>query len=166
MATKLLLIEDVFNLGRSGDVVSVKPGYARNFLLPQGFAVVADKRALQMQAKLQEERKVKAAHDLKESQELAKQMEGMTLSTTVKVDQEGHMYGSVSALDIVRMLEEDQKIQVEKNSVMLKHPIKAVGVHTIELKLKEGVVASFVLKVIPEGGLIENEAAPTDKQEK
>ena len=90
-------------------------------------------------------------------------MEGMTLSTTVKVDQEGHMYGSVSILDVVHMLEQEKKILVEKTSVMLKHPIKDIGVHTIELKLKEGVVASFLLKVIPEGGMVESEAPQEEK---
>ena len=60
MATKLLLIEDVEEIGRSGDIVNVKPGFARNFLLPRGFGVVADKAALRMQARLKEEREKKA----------------------------------------------------------------------------------------------------------
>src|SRR5689334_17894347 len=99
MANKLLLMKDVEELGRSGDVVSVKPGYARNYLLPQGFAVLADKKALKMQARLQEERRKKAVEDKKEAEELAQAIDGVTLTTIVKVDHEGHMYGSVSAHD-------------------------------------------------------------------
>ena len=150
MANKLLLISDVDALGRSGDVVSVKPGYARNFLLPQGMAVIADKHALRMQARLQEERKKQAILDQKESQEQAAKIEVLTLSTTVKVDHEGHMYGSVTAGDIAHILQEQAGITLEKRMIQLKHAIKETGVHDIHLKLKEGVSSVFKLKVVPE----------------
>lgn len=150
MANKLLLIEDVEELGRSGDVVSVRPGYARNFLLPQGFAVVADKNALRMQAKLQEERKQKAIVDRQEAEKAASALEGVVLTIVVKVDHEGHMYGSVSAHDIISLLQEQVNVALEKRSVALKHPIKETGVHTITIKLKEGVASEITLKVVPE----------------
>lgn len=161
MATKLLLIEDVEDLGRSGDVVSVRPGFARNFLLPRGFAVIADKGALRIQARLQEERLKKAAIDKEESEKTAKAIEGITLMTIVKVDHDGHMYGSVSSHDIVNLLQSQANIGVEKRSIALKHAIKETGVHEIPVKLKEGVTAAFTLKVIPEGATdIENQPAP------
>lgn len=150
MATKFLLIDDVGDLGRSGDIVSVKPGYARNYLLPKRLAVIADKNTLKMQEKLQEERRKKAATDRKDAEELAKHLESVVLTAMVKVDEEGHMYGSVSALDIVHMLKEQQNMEIEKGSVQLKHPIKTTGIHTVELKCKEGVMASFTLKVMTE----------------
>ena len=150
MANKLLLVEDVEALGRSGDIVSVKPGYARNFLLPQGLAIVADKNALRMQARLQEERRVQAAQDLKESQEVAGRLEGVTLTTIVKVDHDGHMYGSVSSTDIVHLLQQQASITVEKRSVLLKHALKETGVHPINIKLKEGITSSVTLKIVPE----------------
>lgn len=150
MATKLLLLDDVGDLGRSGDVVSVKPGFARNYLLPKRLAVVAEKNTLRMQVRLREERQVKAAEDQKESQAVAKRLEDVTLTATVKVDQDGHMYGSVSTLDIVHMLIDQQKMEVDKRSIQLKHPIKTTGIHNIELKLPEGVMAKFILKVLPE----------------
>ena len=71
MANKLLLLGDVDSLGRSGEIVSVRPGYARNFLIPQGLAVVADARTLRMQAKLKEERLKRAESEKKESEEIA-----------------------------------------------------------------------------------------------
>ena len=74
MGNQLLLLEDVDDLGRSGDVVSVKPGFARNFLLPQKKAVVADKNTLRMQARLKEEREKRAAVDKKDSEILAFQV--------------------------------------------------------------------------------------------
>ena len=150
MANKLLLIEDVDSLGRSGDIVSVRPGYARNYLLPMGLAVVADKNALRMQTRLQEERRQKAIVDRNESEELAARLEGQSISKVVKVDHEGHMYGSVSAADIVHLLHEGLSITLEKRAIQLKHAIKETGVHTILVKLKEGVEASFTLKVEPD----------------
>lgn len=150
MATKLLLIDDVESLGRSGDIVTVKPGYARNYLLPQGLAIIADKSALRMQANLQEERRQKAIVDRKESEELATRLEGVMISTVVKVDHEGHMYGSVSAADIVHLMQEQTGIELEKRFIQLKHPIKETGVYTIQAKLKEGVTGSLTLKVVPD----------------
>ena len=150
MANKFLLIEDVEALGRSGDIVSVKPGYARNYLVPQGFAVIADKNALRMQAKLQEERINRAAEDKKDSEALATRLEGLTISKVVKVDHDGHMYGSVTTADIANLLKDEHGISIEKRAVQLKHPVKEVGVFTVQLKLKEGVTSSITLKVAPE----------------
>lgn len=164
MAKQLLLIEDVDDLGRSGDIVNVKPGYARNFLMPQGFAVVADKAALRRQAKLQALRQQKAVEDRKESEHLAQKFEGLVVSTIVKVDHEGHMYGSVSSLDITHLLKEQTGIDLEKKSIQLKHPLKETGVYTINVKLKEGIETSFQLKVVSEEGE-EQQPQPQPAQE-
>lgn len=150
MATKLLLVDDVEDLGRSGDIVSVKPGYARNYLIPRGSAIIADKRALRMQARLQEERKKRAIAERQEAEELAARFVDVNVTTVVKVDHDGHMYGSVSAVDISHLLEEQAGLKVEKRFIQLKHPIRETGVHTINLKLKEGITASFKLKIVPE----------------
>ena len=150
MRNQLLLIEDVEDLGRSGDVVSVKPGYSRNFLLPQKKAVVADKFTLRMQAKLKAERAKRAEIDRQEAESQAQKIEGMVLSIEVKVDPDGHMYGSVAAVDLVRLLEAEG-IKIERRNVVLVHPIKELGVHPIHLKLKEGVPAQITLKVVSEG---------------
>ncbi len=152
MAAKLLLIKDVEDLGRSGDIVSVKPGYARNFLLPSKFAVLADKNALRMQARLQEERAKKALADKQESDAIAASLEGVVLTTIVKVDHDGHMYGSVSAHDVIVLLQEQANIALEKRSIGLKHAIKKTGVHEIPVKLKEGVTSQVTLKVMTEEG--------------
>lgn len=157
MATQLLLIEDVEDLGRSGDIVSVKPGFARNYLLPKGLGVFADKNALRVQAKLQEERLKKAAEDRKEAEAQAAVIEGVTLTKIVKVDHDGHMYGSVSILDVIHLLEEEKKTGIEKKSILLKHPIKTTGIHNIQIRLKEGVEASFILKVISEEQVLQAE---------
>ncbi|MEC7840439.1 MAG: 50S ribosomal protein L9 [Chlamydiota bacterium] len=151
MAMKLLLIDDVENLGRSGDIVSVRDGYARNFLLPRRIAMKADKNALRRQAALQEERQKKAVQDKAESEKQAKLLEAIVLEAEVKVDPEGHMYGSVSQQDIVRFLAEQHSMELEKRYIQLKQPIKELGAHRIEIKLKEGVEAFCTLKITAEG---------------
>lgn len=161
MATYLLLIEDVDDLGRSGDIVSVKPGYARNFLIPSRKALVADANARRMQARLQEERAKKAAVDKQESEVLAAKIEGISLRIEVKVDPDGHMYGSVSSLDVLRLLKE-QGHEMEKRSVLLSQPIKTTGAHKIDLRLKEGVMTAIQLQVVPEGYVEPEESAPTE----
>lgn len=167
MANKLLLIEDVEALGRKGEIVSVKPGYARNFLLPQGYAIIADKNAVRMQTRLKAEREKQAVVDKKESEELAVRLEGLTLETTVKVDHDGHMYGSVSALDIAHLIQTQAGIALEKRSVLLPHAIKEVGVKTINIRLKEGVAATVTLKIIPEEvkGVFKQAAAAPEAEE-
>ncbi len=149
MKNQLLLIEDVEDVGRSGDVVSVKPGYARNFLLPKKKAVVADKHTLTWQAKLKEERAKRAEVDRKEAEALSGSINGMVHTIVVKVDPEGHMYGSVTATDIVKLFA-DQGIEIQRRNVVLLLPIKETGVYDINLRLKEGVPATFTLKVFSE----------------
>ena len=149
MGNQLLLIEDVEDLGKKGEIVAVKPGYARNFLLPQQKAVIADKYTLRLQARLLEERAKQAVVDKKEAEGLAERINGMQLSIEVKVDAEGHMYGSVSVADILRLFEKEG-IVLTRRSVLLAQPIKALGQATLNLKLKEGVPASCTLHVIRE----------------
>lgn len=165
MATKLLLIEDVEDIGRSGDVVNVRPGFARNFLLPRGLGVVADKGALRMQARLKEEREKQAIIDKQEAEKTASVVDGVTLVTIVKVDQEGHMYGSVSAHDVAELLKSQVNIEFEKRSIGLKHAIKETGTHKITIKLKEGVTATIVLKVVSEEEHATGEQPPAAAQE-
>jgi len=150
MANKLLLLDDVDGLGRKGDIVSVRPGHARNLLLPKKFATIATKQALRMQTRLQEERAQQAIVDKKEADEAAARIQDQTLSTIVKIDHEGHMYGSVTTLDIVHLIQDQLGVAIERRNVLLPHAIKETGVHTIKLRLKESVPASFTLKVIPE----------------
>ena len=142
----LLLLEDVDDLGRSGDLVRVKAGFARNCLLPKQQAVVADPYTLRMQARLQGERAQQALVDKKDAELLADKIKEMTFAIEVKVDPDGHMYGSVSVLDIIRLMQE-QGIAIERRHVLLSHPIKNLGPHEISFKLKEGVMTSCTLKV-------------------
>lgn len=147
---KILLLEDVDNLGKSGDVVVAKAGFVRNFLVPQKVAVRADKHTIKFQEKLKEARAKRAIVDKKDADELAARLEGMMLIIQVKVDPEGRLYGSVSTPDILKLFA-NEGFTLEKKNIDLKHHIKDLGIHDLTLKLKEGVTASFQLKVVAEG---------------
>ena len=157
---QLLLLEDVDALGRKGEVVAAKPGYIRNFLFPRGLAVIASPHTLRKQEVLRSEREKQALVDRQEADALAKQVEGMLLEIKVKVDPEGHMYGSVSAQDIAQLFQE-QGCPVERKYIQLTKPIKETGVHKIHLKLKEGIPATCQLTIIPEGGVVRGVEAVT-----
>lgn len=147
---QLLLLEDVDGIGRSGDVVSVKPGFARNYLLPQKKVIAAKKHTVRLQDKLKSERAQRAIEDKKHAEVVAEQLQGKTIQIAVKIDAEGHMYGSVSAQDIANLLKEQLNVQLEKRNVVLQKPIKELGTSEITLKLKEGVPAKVVLQITAE----------------
>lgn len=151
--TQYLLLKDVDGLGRTGDLVTAKPGFVNNYLEPQGKAVRADKRTLRMQSRLQEERAKQAEVDRKLSLEIADKLKELVLERRVKVDPEGKMYGSVTATEIEEMLKE-KSIEVDKKFIRLHHPIKETGIFTVPLKLKEGVEAVVKVKVMTESGEI------------
>lgn len=148
--SKLLLIHDVEDLGRSGDIVTVKPGYARNFLIPQKFAMVADARAIKMQTKLQEERKKRAIVDKQEAEKTASLINDVQVTTAVKVDHDGHMYGSVTQADIVELVKAQTGIELEKRNIQLKHALKEIGEFNVAIKLKEGVASHVKVVIVAE----------------
>ncbi len=151
MANKLLLLEDVIGLGRKGEIVGgAKPGFARNFLLPKKKAVYAEAHLVKFQERLQKERAKQAIDDKKDAEELAASLKEQQLKITVKIDAEGHMYGSVSAKDVSTLLKEQLSIELDKRNILLPKAIKKTGLHLIELRLKEGIPAHVNLEIIPE----------------
>ncbi len=146
MKQQFLLIEDVEDLGRSGDIVQVKPGYARNYLLPQKKALMATIHTLKIQTRLKEERAKQAVIDKQHAETFAAQIEGSSIDINVKVDPEGHMYGSVAAADIAQLLQE-KGIQLDRRSVQLPRPLRELGAHRVDLRLKEGVVTYVTVHI-------------------
>lgn len=139
--TTLLLLRDVVNLGRKGELAKAKPGFVRNFLLPQKWAVIADARTIRWQERLQKEREEQAITDRKDAEILSLRLKDLLLEITVKNDPQGHLYGSVSAADVVHLLAQQGNIVIERRQVVLPKPLKMVGLYEIPLKLKEGVPA-------------------------
>ena len=140
------MISDVEDVGRSGEIIAVQPGFARNYLIPRQKAVPANQHTLRMQTRLQEERAKQANLDRQEAEELGAKLEGLTLTITVKVDPEGNMYGSVGFADVLELFAKEGFI-LDRRNIGLNKPIKEVGAHLMILKLKEDVSCNYTLRI-------------------
>jgi large subunit ribosomal protein L9 len=160
----ILLLEDVVNYGRKGDLVHVAPGFARNYLLPEKKALLATRTTLKQRERLQEERKKQAEVDRKESEKLAQKLEGRMFETTVKVDSEGNLYGSVTAQDICEIMSREG-FALHKKHVAMAHPVKTLGTHHINLRLPEGVEVAVGLVVKPDREIVKREKVEAKAKE-
>ncbi|MEM9383205.1 MAG: 50S ribosomal protein L9 [Planctomycetota bacterium] len=147
---EVLLQQSVKHLGLVGDVVKVKPGYARNFLFPKRLGVPATedaKRQISRRAA-----KVRAAEEqrLKEIAELVEKLEAIHLITTMKADPNGNLYGSVNTARIVELAAEEGAVLVEKD-VRLDHPIKTVGEHRVKVHVRDDEYGEIRIQVEAEG---------------
>lgn len=150
MATvEVLLREDVENLGRRGQVVRVRAGYARNYLLPRGLAVLATSgnlRAIQQEKQLLERRE---ARERTQAEKVSERLRDLVLTFSRKVGEQDALFGSVTALDIAHALAE-QGIEVDRRKILLEHPIKHLGEYTIAIRLHRDVTAQLKIQVVPE----------------
>ena len=144
---EIILRQAVENLGKPGDVVTVKNGYARNFLLPRGFAYEATPGNLKRIA--QERGRLKAAENERvgSAQELAKRLEEVQLTFSARVGEEGKLFGSVTSADIAAQLAA-QGLAVEKRQIDLHEPIKALGVYRVPVRLHADVHPEIKVWVI------------------
>jgi len=143
---KVILKEDVQNLGQQGDVVEVKSGYARNYLMPQKLAILFTKQQKKSieEAQRVEERKLEREKDQLES--VLKQVEDLSLSVKMQSEEDSKLFGSVTKLDIVKLLEENG-ITIDKKYVDLSSPIKTLGEHKVNIMFTKEMSASFTLTV-------------------
>jgi large subunit ribosomal protein L9 len=145
---KLILKRAVPKLGEPGDVVSVKPGYARNYLLPQGLAYEASEANLQ---KIEEEQKAAEEHNRRgylEGKRRAALLEGASVSFVARASEEGRLFGSVSAADIVERLNAgDHGFEVERRQLLLEEPIKDIGEHQVTVRLFQDIEVEVQVRV-------------------
>jgi large subunit ribosomal protein L9 len=146
---KLILTSDVEPLGKRGDVVDVAEGYARNFLLPRKKAVKANEGALAQAeairaARIESERKAK-----EEAERLATQLVGSRVVIAAQAGDEGQLYGSISPADVVEGVRRFTGIELDRASLVIPKPIKAIGLHEITIKLHPEVEFPLTLDVIP-----------------
>lgn len=143
---KVILADDVRGLGHRGDTVSVKPGYARNYLFPQGVAYEATDANLR---RLSEEKKKYDQKTLSEkavAEEVARKVEGLTIVVAKKAGEEDQLYGSVTSSDIADALS-GRGIEVDRRRVELAEPIRRLGSHTVHVRLHRDVVATLTVDV-------------------
>lgn len=146
MNVNIILQENVEGLGIIGDLVSVKPGYARNYLVPKGLAVVADARNV----KEMEHRKRQLARKLekvtKDAEAIKARIEAVSCTFTQRASEEGKLFGSVTSMDIDAQLKE-AGIEIDRKKIQLAEPIKSLGEHVVAIKLDAGVVAELKVAV-------------------
>ena len=150
---KLILKESVANLGEAGEVVDVKPGYGRNYLVPQGLAYPASEANMR---RLEEERartEERSKRDFLEARRRASQLDGVSLTFTARAGEDGKLFGSVTGVDIVeRMNGRGFDFELDKKTVLLDEPLKVVGVHEVIVRLHAEVEVPIEVRVERDDG--------------
>ncbi|HWG93334.1 MAG TPA: 50S ribosomal protein L9 [Mycobacteriales bacterium] len=145
---KLILTQDVPNLGAPGDVVEVKDGYGRNYLVPRGFAIRATKGAEKQVATIRRAREVREVRDLGQAQQIKAQLADLTVTLPARAGEGGRLFGSVTTADVVDAVTAAGGPKLDRRLVSLDAPIKAVGTHTATVKVHPEVEASITLQVV------------------
>ncbi len=151
---EVILNESIEKLGKAGDIVKVADGYGRNYLLPYGFAMPADKKNL---VKLEKQRQAiiaRAAKIAEEYEALAAKLADIDITCRVKVGEDNKLFGSVTSRDIAAIIEK-AGYEVDRRKIQLAEPIKAVGEYDLDVKVHPDVTARIKVKVVPEGEMDE-----------
>jgi len=143
---EIILRKDVDKIGRAGEVIKVKEGFARNFLLPQGLAFAATAQNLKRLEQEKQQHQVLAEKEKKRAEEIAKKLNGTSFTVAVDVNEQEKMYGSVTSLDIAKSLEAEGH-KIDKSAVLLEKPIEELGIFDVEIKLHPEVKAKIRLWV-------------------
>jgi large subunit ribosomal protein L9 len=150
---KVILKSEVDNLGLAGDVVDVADGFARNYLLPRGMAIIATQGAMKEAEALTRSRKAAEAKTLDSAKAAKDALEARTLRIAARVDERGSLYGSVSALDVARVLKE-RGHDIPRRRIDLKGTIKVIGNYEVPVQVHPQVVATVSLDVVDEEGKV------------
>lgn len=146
---QVILKEDVANLGYKDDIVTVKDGYGRNYLIPTGKAVIASESARKMLAEDQKQRAHKLAKIKAEAEELAAKLNGLTLTIGAKTSSTGIIFGSVNSIQVAEELAK-QGFEIDRKTIVIKEAIKEVGTYKAAIKLHREVTAEVTLEVVAE----------------
>ena len=147
---KLILQESITGLGNPGDLVQVKSGSGRNYLLPSGKAILANEENMKVYEARQEELKLQEEKRLESSKEIYEKLNGLSISQKVAISEEGSMYGSIGTKEISELLEVDNFV-IERSSIRLPEgSLKAIGSFEIDIELHPEVIAKINLEIVPE----------------
>ncbi len=163
---KVLLIKDVYKLGRAGDVKKVADGYGRNFLLTQGLAVLATPGAMKQAEKIKGQAEVKRAALNSELKDLADHINGVTLTFAAKAGETGKLYGSITTQDVANAIMEQTKYEVKRQQIDMQ-PIRELGDFKAHVRLTIDLIPEIKILVHREGETAEAEAeAPAEETKK
>lgn len=151
MASKLILTQEVTGLGSAGDIVDVRDGYARNYLVPRGFATPWTKGGEKQVEAIREARKARAIANLEDAQALAETLQSTPVRLEVTAGESGRLFGAVKPADIANAVETAGLGNIDKRSVTVPKAIKATGNHQAQARVHEDVVATIALQVVAEG---------------
>jgi len=145
---KLILTNEVAGLGSAGDVIEVKNGYARNYLIPQGFAVAWSRGGEKQVASIRAARESRAIHDHEEAVALKDALESNKVTLTVTAGKEGRLFGSVKTADVADAVKAAGLGELDKRKIHITAPIKAVGEHEATVRLGDELTAVITLQVV------------------
>jgi len=146
---KIILTQEVSGLGTPGDIVEVKDGYGRNYLLPQGFAIVWSKGAEKQVATIKRARDAREIRDLDHAKEIKAQLEGLTVKLGARAGDGGRLFGSVTPGEVVVAVKAAGGPSLDRRRVELPGAIKALGAYNVQVKLHPEVTAKFSVTVVP-----------------
>lgn len=144
---KVILKDDIKSLGNCGEVVEVKGGYARNYLIPRNLAVQASSGNLKSIDEIKKQKNFRDSKKKRESERVKDRLEKLSLTAEVQVGEEDKVFGSVTAANIASLLQQ-QGFEIDRRLIHLDEPIKALGVYTIPIKLDKEVIAEVKLWVV------------------
>jgi large subunit ribosomal protein L9 len=148
---KVILREDVPKLGSAGQIVSVRPGYARNYLLPRGFAYEATEAAVRQLEEEKRRAEQRARREYLEARRRAAALEGISLTFKARAGEESKLFGSITAADIAdRLNEQGLDFEVDRRAIVLEEPIKSLGVYSVPIHLHAEVRPEIKVWVIKE----------------
>jgi len=146
---EVILKETIDTLGREGDIVTVKAGYGRNYLLPQQKAVIANATNVAIFEKNQAEIQARIKEEIKAAEAIAKKLAGTTLIIAMLTGNEERLFGSVTSSDIAAKLEEDTKVVIDKKNILLPDPIKELGENSVTIKVGFQTTVEITVSVVP-----------------
>ncbi|MDO8753006.1 MAG: 50S ribosomal protein L9 [Anaerolineales bacterium] len=164
---KVLLVKDVYKLGRAGDIKKVADGFGRNFLIPQGFAVLATEGAMKQTQKIKAQAEIRRSVQNNDLKGTADQIKEVTLTFPAKAGDTGKLYGSITTQDIATALSEQIRFEVKRQQVDIQ-PIRTLGEFTAHIRLTMDLVPEIKIIVYREGESLESatEQAEVEKAEK
>jgi large subunit ribosomal protein L9 len=146
-STEIVLTENVPGLGAEADIVKVRRGYARNYLLPHGKAHEVTPTSMRQLESLKKKRAEREANELNEAEELSRRIGKLRITFTLATGETGKAFGSITAQDIVTRIKNEIGVEIDRHKVVLDHPIKTTGEHEIAIKLHHDVATQFVFQI-------------------
>jgi large subunit ribosomal protein L9 len=146
---RVILKAEVRGLGRTGDIKDVADGYARNYLLPKGLAIEATGGELKVLAQERQTEKTKKDRAHQDAEELAKRLGEVTLVFKLKAGDQGKTFGSVTAKEVADALKKEAKADIDKTKIVLREPLRSLGVHKVEVRLLTDVRANVTVAIEP-----------------